>query len=609
LALAVLLALSATEALAQRDPFTAKGGIPGKKAEPAKQDEDPFAAANQRKQEPQPPAPEKPSAKVVAGSQVKKTVIDDRIDLQVTATPSQVRRGEVLKVTVEAAPRPGFHTYSATQRTPDFDVSGMTRLSYQAPPGLQPLEPITESPPPELGRFEGKELWAHTDPFTLTQDILVTPQAIPGPQTLLVKVTMQVCDDRGCVPASPQFEIKFTVSDAPQVAVSPTLNARRNGSQPAPKVVRPGGASSDTVAASNADTSQPFSVGSSDEGWLGFILNGVLWGALSLLTPCVFPMIPITVSFFLKQSEKAHHRPVTMATVYSLTIVIVLTVAGVLLIKTFQKFSQHWGTNFALGGLFLFFALSLFGMYEIQLPTSLANFTSSQEGRGGLVGTMFMALTFTTISFTCVAPFYGGFIGISAGAQSVTDWVRLTLGALAFSLTFASPFFVLALFPSLLRSLPRGGSWMNTIKVVMGFLEVAAALKFLRAGELRLFAGAEFLTYDLVLGLYIGLSLLCGVYLLGLYRLPHDHEPIEHIGVPRLLFSLAFLSLGFYLMPGLFKSGTGAPQQPSGTVFAWLNSFLLPDQSALTWTGNLDKGLKTAEDRKQLVLLNFTGIT
>src|SRR5437588_8158211 len=158
---------------------------------------------------------------------------------------------------------------------------------------------------------------------------------------------------------------------------------------------------------------------------------------------------------------------------------------------------------------------------------------------------MFMALTFTLMSFACVAPFYGAFIGLTASAQSATDWLRLALGAVSFSATFASPFFLLALFPSLLRRLPKSGSWMNTVKVIMGFLELAAAIKFLRAFELLYFAQAKLLTYDLVLGMYVVIALLCGFYLLNLYRLPHDDAPAEHVGVPRLLFGMAFLTLAF----------------------------------------------------------------
>jgi thiol:disulfide interchange protein DsbD len=380
----------------------------------------------------------------------------------------------------------------------------------------------------------------------------------------------------------------------------------------------------------------------------------VLFGFLSLITPCVFPMIPITVSFFLKQSEKATKppppapdptggtgvvavlappaaavrrgpHPVLLAAVYSGTIVVVLTLGGVLLIPVLQPFSQHWITNLVLGGLFVFFALSLFGMYDIALPSGLAGLTSAREGRGGFAGVVFMALTFTIISFACVAPFYGGFIALSA-SSSAADWLKLCLGAFAFSAAFASPFFLLALFPFLLKRLPKSGSWLNSVKVVMGFVELAAAFKFLRAAELYLFGKADFLSHDLVLGVYVALAVACGLYLLNVYRLPHDHDAPHGLSVPRLLFSIAFLALGLYLLPGLFRFGGGEKQRPAGAVFAWLDSFLLPDPvddsvaqggapespgqaKGLVWSGDLQAALKQAEAEKKLVFLDFTGIT
>jgi thiol:disulfide interchange protein DsbD len=301
----------------------------------------------------------------------------------------------------------------------------------------------------------------------------------------------------------------------------------------------------------------------------------VFWGGISLVTPCVFPMIPITVSFFLKQSEKEHHRPIVMASVYSLTIVVVLTLAAAFLLQAFRYLSIHPLMNYGLGALFVFFALSLFGMYDIELPSGLARFTSAREGRGGLLGTMFMALTFTIISFACVAPFLGGFGGTAAAARPM--WQNL-LGGFAFAATFAAPFFVLALFPTLLRAMPKSGSWLNAVKVVMGFLELAAAFKFLRSAELIQSGGeVTIFSYDLVLGIWIALAFLCGLYLIGVYRLPHD-TPVESIGVPRLVFSAAFIGIAVYLTPGLFKVGNdGNAQRPSGTVFAWVDAFLLPE--------------------------------
>ncbi len=349
----------------------------------------------------------------------------------------------------------------------------------------------------------------------------------------------------------------------------------------------------------------------SQSGLLGFLLAGMFWGAISLITPCVFPMIPITVSFFLKQSEKEHHRPLTTALVYCLTIVVVLTTAAVVLLETLKELSISPLMNFGLGALFVFFALSLFGMYEIELPSGLARFTSARENKGGLVGTMFMALTFTIISFACVAPFLGGFAGTAA--TTGFNWVHRLLGGAAFAVTFAAPFFILALFPTLLKKLPKSGSWLNNVKVVMGFLELAAALKFLRAGELVILPKPTLFTYDLVLGMWIAIGLLCGFYLLNFYRLPYD-SPVETIGVPRLLFGFLFLSLSFYLLPALFKfNAEGEKQRPNGTIYAWIDSFLLPEpgegKEELAWTGNLAQVIEEARAQRKLVFLDFTGET
>jgi len=255
-------------------------------------------------------------------------------------------------------------------------------------------------------------------------------------------------------------------------------------------------------------------------------------------------------------------------------------------------------------------------MYEIELPSSLATFTSARQGRGGLLGTVFMALTFTIISFACVAPFLGGFGGTAASFQF--SFLERVLGGLAFSITFASPFFLLALFPALLKRLPRSGSWLNSVKVVMGFLELAAAIKFFRAGELVYIPKPVFFTYDLTLGTYVAICLLCGLYLLSVYRLPYD-SPLDNIGVPRLLFGFAFLTLGFYLVPALFKQNeTGAAQRPNGTVYAWIDSFLLPEPEPTAskfWTGNLAQAVTDARTFQQktgerrLIFIDFTGET
>jgi len=329
-------------------------------------------------------------------------------------------------------------------------------------------------------------------------------------------------------------------------------------------------------------------------------------------------MIPITVSFFLKQSEKNHTSPMLLALVYSGTIVVVLGVGALTLLGFFRALSVNPWMNFFLGTLFVVLALSLFGMFDLTLPHSLTRFTSSREGQGGVVGTIFMALTFTIVSFTCVAPFLGGFGGMASSGQ-FRPW-ELVLGAIAFSGTFAAPFFVLALFPSLLRKLPKSGGWLHSVKVVMGFLELAAALKFFRAGELIYKSKAELFTFDLVLGMWVALAILCGLYLINLVRIAGE-EPAESVSVPRLLTGFLFISLGLYLLPAQFAvNGEGEKQRPRGTVYAWVDSFLLPEPREtaagdLAWTGDLKRALDEARTmsastgKPQYVFVDFTGET
>ncbi len=559
----------------------------------------------------------------------------------------KVRRGEVVRVTVVGTPKAGFHTYPIKRVLGNQPRSKMT---IAATKGAVPLPPIVESEPQRVEDTEGA--WLEYDGrFTWSQDVLIAEDAPAGELQLPIKVSLQVCNEKKCTPVDERLAAAVEVSSAEALPLSEELAKRLAAARPA--VVRENGPSAPAPATtpsppSAAEASEavegvygqiavspgeykkqmlqdlaprivkpeiaaPGTGGTALDLW-SFIVTGIFWGGVSLITPCVFPMIPITVSYFLKQSEKEHHRPLAMAAVYSLTIVVVLTLAAAFLLSVFRWLSVHPVTNYFLGGLFIFFALSLFGMYEIELPNSLARFTSSREGQGGLVGTMFMALTFTIISFACVAPFLGGFGGTAAAARPL--WHNL-LGGLAFSCTFAAPFFLLALFPTLLRAVPKSGAWLNAVKVVMGFLELAAAFKFMRAAELTQTAGAPSLfTYDLVLGLWIALCVLSGLYLIGAYRLPHD-TPQENIGVPRLLFSAAFLCLAFYLLPALFKGDKGQAQRPGGSVYAWIDSFLLPEMATGAGhpvTANLPLAIEeTAKyqqrtGKKKLLFLDFTGV-
>jgi len=591
-----------------------------------------------------------------AGAQGKE--FKDVATVEATVEPSTVARGQTATLKVTVTLKPGYHTYPTVQVDPEASsyVNKFTFVNtpeyvfvgeFKDPPGYK------SHPDPVL---EVKELREYSDKVTWERKFVVRPDAKPGKtQVKVILPQVLACDDHGCLRGNNlKREAELIISDAPAQEVETPFRGQvgkaagpggaelvapanppplaREGPKEGPPPEKPPpvakGADPAAIASYAPESaaehesavrwvmSQLETQRATPKGSLAFILAGIFWGAVSLVTPCVFPMIPITVSFFLKQSDKEHHRPVTMAFVYCGTIVFVLTIAAVLLLSVFRYLSTNPYMNIGMGLLFIVFALSLFGMYDLELPSGLARFTSSREGKGGLVGTMFMALTFTIVSFACVAPFLGGFGG-TAGTSQITLLDRI-LGGFAFAVTFASPFFILALFPALLKKLPRSGTWLNSVKVVMGFLELAAALVFFRTSELVLLPSPSWFTYDLVLGLWIAIALLCGLYLLNVFRLPHDTQ-LDHLGVPRMLFGLLFIGLSLYLLPALFKSGAdGEKQRPNGVVYAWIDSFLLPESTArkgngLPWGADLKKAVEEArahfKDKRQrtLLLIDFTG--
>ncbi len=547
---------------------------------------------------------------------------------EATILPATAKRGETVtwRFTVEIIP--GWHTYPTVQVHPEA-LSYVTKFKFpkagdvvfvgpviDPPDVLKMAEPALNIKEKELRYYENKAVWE--------RKLVVSPDATPGPKTVTVAVALQVCDDTGCLPQNLTPAAKFTISDEPAVPVDPQylVEVQANG---------PRGADATPLATARGADATPLAgdypkalaalepqvvgdVTARNTALGGFLLTAAAWGLISLVTPCVFPMIPITVSFFLKQSEKQHLNPVLQACVYCGTIVVVLGVAALTLLSVFRELSVNPITNVLLGVLFVVLALSLFGMFDLTLPNSLTRWSAAREGSGGLVGTVFMALTFTIVSFTCVAPFLGGFAGIVASGQ-FRMW-ELLLGALAFSGAFAAPFFLLALFPSALRRLPRSGGWLNSVKVVMGFLELAAALKFFRTAELRWLPEPAFFTYDFILGLWVALALVCGLYLLNLFRLGHD-EVQESVGVPRMLWGLCFLGLAFYILPGLFKGGLdGDRQRPGGVVFAWIDAFLLPDSAQgtlargdLHWSADLPQAVVQARAARKKLFVDFTGVT
>jgi len=295
-------------------------------------------------------------------------------------------------------------------------------------------------------------------------------------------------------------------------------------------------------------------------------LGAIFWlcfgtGLLAILTPCVFPLIPVTVSFFLKRS-KTRSQGIRNAAWYSISIILIYTIPTLILTKIFgdkilYQLSVHPVTNLLFFAIFILFGISLLGAYELTLPSKWANNSDQQAGKGGFTGIFFMALTLVIVSFSCTGPIVGLLLGSTA--QGGTTLAPI-LGMLGFGLGLALPFTLFAFFPSLMQSLPKSGGWLNSVKVAFGFIELALALKFL--SNVDLIYHWRLLDREVFLVLWIVIATLLGLYLLGKLKFSHDSD-LKYINIPRLFFAIATFSFAVYLVPGLW----GAPlKKLSGLV-------------------------------------------
>ena len=291
----------------------------------------------------------------------------------------------------------------------------------------------------------------------------------------------------------------------------------------------------------------------------GSIITAILWGFAALMTPCVFPMVPMTVSFFVKGSQSpAQGRFRAFMYGFFIIALYVLPIAILVLLSNafgtnvagdiFNAIGTHWIPNLIFFVIFMIFAASFLGAFEITLPSSLVNKSDEGADKGGLVGIFFMALTLVLVSFSCTGPIVGSVI-ISSTSGGV--WMPIITMA-AFAIAFALPFTVLAWFPSLLKNLPKSGGWLNSVKVVLGFIEVALGLKFLMTADQTMHWGL--LDREVYLAIWIVTFSLLGLYLLGKLRFAHDDE-VKHVSVFRLTLAIAVFSFVVYMIPGMF----GAP--------------------------------------------------
>ena len=376
-----------------------------------------------------------------------------------------------------------------------------------------------------------------SDKATLTQKIRLKSD---DPVEIKGYVLFMGCDDEMCLPPNEaEFSFQFNGKSTAQTT------SLSNGGANISSGTTSGSASGQTL-------------------WL-FILISALAGFAAILTPCVFPMIPMTVSFFMRGSEN-RGKAIRSGLFFGLSILLIFSVLGALF--TFGLFgpnvgnilSTHWIPNLLFFLLFLVFAISFFGAFEIVLPSSLVNKTDSKAEQGGLAGAFFMALTTVIVSFSCTGPFIGALI-----IEAVQDGgLRPLIGMFFFGLAFALPFTLLAIFPSALNRLPKSGGWLNSIKVVFAFILVAFGLKFL--SNIDQVYGLNFISREIYLAIWIVLFFFLGMYFLGKIKFSHDSE-VQYLGVGRLFLSVVTFTFVIYLFTGLF----GAPLSSI--------SALLPPQS------------------------------
>jgi thiol:disulfide interchange protein DsbD len=516
--------------------------------------------------------------------------------------PARVAPGDTVYLVLDATVAQPWKVYALDASLPPLSEGprpyGVDVVWDEWPQGIAAAG-APEQSAPEIGRdpnFDKILGWFHGT-ARFAWPLAVSADAPAGEVAVTGSVRFQICnDDRGiCLPPTP-------VPFAAVVVADPGCSDGTSGEDAGCELDE---ASFDEMMGSGPEPaatqgeSRPAPVSRS---MLGFLLLALGAGLASLLTPCVFPMVPLTVSYFTKHAD-SRGEAVRMASVFGGAIVVTFTLLGILMAALVgaagaQTIAANPWVNLFIALVLIGFALSLLGLYELRVPNALLNFTNRQSTkRGGAVGVLFMGLTLTLVSFSCTAPFVGGLLAAAAGGT----WAWPMLGMVVYSAAFALPFVLLALFPRALSTLPKSGAWMNVLKVVLGFVELAASLKFLSNADLVW--GWGILSRPLAIAITVVILFVAGVYLLGKLRLSHD-EPVPAVGVGRLLAAVGFIALGLYMLPGLF----GAPLNS-------LDAFLPPRQGTdVSLLAVLGPGSVPRDDEEWIVddieaAVDFAGIS
>ncbi len=505
--------------------------------------------------------------------------------------PAAAVPGSKVLARLEAKIEPGWHLYSLT--TPAggpipttirvADNAAIERFRVFEPKPKRALDPNFNL---ETETYEG-------EPAFLIE-IETKKDAASGPAEMVAEVRYQMCNDRLCLPPVKR-----------RAAATLTLDA----SAKTAAIAIPGGYTEVKPGASATVAPKPASQGPTggSQDLALFLLTAFGFGLAAIFTPCVFPMIPITMSYFLNRPSGSRSESVTQAAIFCIGIIVLFSGLGLLATAALGPFgivqigSNVWVNGF-IAAIFLAFGLSLLGAFEITIPSSVLTRLDRVSQKGGTAGTLVMGLTFSLASFACVGPFMGTLLAASVQGGGA----RPLLGMLAFATGLALPFFLLAIFPAYLKKMPKSGGWLARVKVVMGFVILAVMFKYLAGIDQVL--QWNVLTRERFLALWIVLFAIAGLYLLGYVRLEGVSKD-EPLGLWRLMIGIAFLAFAISLVPGMFGARLGeldayVPVASASPGFNGTDG----GEASLAWMKNqFPQAIEKARRERKLVFVNFTG--
>jgi thiol:disulfide interchange protein len=512
----------------------------------------------------------------------------DQVKWDLSLEPATAAPGSKVLARMTGRIDAGWHIYSMSTES-----AIPTTLQLTPSPVVESYRVLQPKPKRAFDATANAETETYDREVTFLVELQIKKDAAKGPADLTVTARYQTCNDQKCIPPVRRAANATLTVDPGAHAVAFSIPS----GYAEPSVPKPGSVST---------------AGAPDQGWWAFLLVAFGFGLATIFTPCVFPMIPITVSYFLNQhggTESAvaakKSNAVSQAVVFCLGIIVLFSGLGLAATAIMgpagvaQLGANPWVNGF-ISALFIVFGLSLLGAFEITIPSSILTRLNRSSEKGGFAGTLLMGLTFSLASFACVGPFVGTLLAASVGGSLA----RPVAGMVTFAAGLALPFFLLALFPSYLQRMPRSGGWLARIKVVMGFVILAASLKYLASMDQVL--GWGILTRERFLAAWIVLTAMAGLYLLGFLRL-EGIKPDDRMGLGRLLTGMVFLVVSLSFVPGMMggklgfwdayvpaaDNAAGGPTG-SGTNLVWLKN-------------QYREALDQARREGKLIFVNFTG--